>query len=143
MKNIKIKDLAGVICIDSKALLTGIEKRKDFAFFVSGPKCPKCRMLRQMMAESHENPLFEIEFDEYLKFLNKAKDYPFVYSFPTVIIVENGTVTDFKAIGDDVENTLEWIESHKAGNAVVIDNPFGFDKRNGCYKGDSHSISEI
>ena len=92
MKNYNVKGLVGRVSIDTDCFIKAVNDKKDIILFVSGNNCPRCTLLENEIKEHPGVLIFEIKYEDYKKASNLLNDLPFVYSFPTGLLIENGKV---------------------------------------------------
>lgn len=145
MKNYLINGLIGRVQLDHEVLLEALKKSLDFVFFVSNNGCVRCLDLEKEICEHHGALIFEINYREYQIACLEFNDLPFVYSFPTGVIVEKGKVIDSDSMGEKTSiEFYEWLISRKEEKITTIDNPFkpvfAKDGTLRRYKADKESI---
>jgi len=101
MKIKRFKNNGNFVKINERQLVDFLERKKTFVFVVTGNNCNKCDLLKESFRDYliETNALiFEISyFNNYQKIsLNqrKTKGLPSVYSFPTIVLIENGTFVE-------------------------------------------------
>lgn len=148
MKNYQINGLIGRVQLNHEGLLEALNKGLDFVFFVSNNGCIRCLDLEKEICEHPGALIFEISYREYQIACLEFNDLPFVYSFPTGIIVEKGKVIDSDLMGEKTSiEFYEWLISRNEKESTVIDNPFkpvlAKDGTLRRYKADKESIDTL
>lgn len=125
MKSYLVNGLTGRVEMDSSSLLCALERKLDFVFFVGNVGCVRCLELEREIVEHPGVLIFEISYREYQIATLRLDSLPFVYSFPTGVIVENGIVKKSDIMGEKTaEEFYEWLVSDNESKTITIDNPF-------------------
>ncbi len=125
MKNYNVKGLVGRVSIDTDCFIKAVNDKKDIILFVSGNNCPRCTLLENEIKEHPGVLIFEIKYEDYKKALNLLNDLPFVYSFPTGLLIENGKVILSEPMSSKpVDEFYELLVSRLDTNTIDIQNPF-------------------
>lgn len=125
MKNYNVKGLVGRVSIDTDCFIKAVNDKKDIILFVSGNNCPRCTLLENEIKEHPGVLIFEIKYEDYKKASNLFNDLPFVYSFPTGLLIENGKVILSEPMSSKpVDEFYEWLVSRLDTNTIDIQNPF-------------------
>lgn len=125
MKNYNVKGLVGRVSIDTDCFIKALNDKKDIILFVSGNNCPRCTLLENEIKEHPGVLIFEIKYEDYKKASNLFNDLPFVYSFPTGLLIENGKVILSEPMSSKpVDEFYEWLVSRLDTNTIDIQNPF-------------------
>ncbi len=125
MKNYNVKDLVGRVSIDTDCFIKAVNDKKDIILFVSGNNCPRCTLLENEIKEHPGVLIFEIKYEDYKKASNLLNDLPFVYSFPTGLLIENGKVILSEPMSSKpVDEFYELLVSRLDTNTIDIQNPF-------------------
>lgn len=125
MKNYNVKGLVGRVSIDTDCFIKALNDKKDIILFVSGNNCPRCTLLENEIKEHPGVLIFEIKYEDYKKASNLFNDLPFVYSFPTGLLIENGKVILSEPMSSKpVDEFYELLVSRLDTNKIDIQNPF-------------------
>lgn len=125
MKNYNVKGLVGRVSIDTDCFIKALNDKKDIILFVSGNNCPRCTLLENEIKEHPGVLIFEIKYEDYKKASNLFNDLPFVYSFPTGLLIENGKVILSEPMSSKpVDEFYELLVSRLDTNTIDIQNPF-------------------
>lgn len=125
MKNYNVKGLVGRVSIDTDCFIKALNDKKDIILFVSGNNCPRCTLLENEIKEHPGVLIFEIKYEDYKKASNLFNDLPFVYSFPTGLLIENGKVILSEPMSSKpVDEFYELLVSKLDTNTIDIQNPF-------------------
>lgn len=125
MKNYNVKGLVGRVSIDTDCFIKALNDKKDIILFVSGNNCPRCTLLENEIKEHPGVLIFEIKYEDYKKASNLFNDLPFVYSFPTGLLIENGKVILSEPMSSKpVDEFYELLVSRLDTNIIDIQNPF-------------------
>lgn len=125
MKNYNVKGLVGRVSIDTDCFIKAVNDKKDIILFVSGNNCPRCTLLENEIKEHPGVLIFEIKYEDYKKASNLFNDLPFVYSFPTGLLIENGKVILSEPMSSKpVDEFYELLVSRLDTNIIDIQNPF-------------------
>lgn len=125
MKNYNVKGLVGRVSIDTDCFIKALNDKKDIILFVSGNNCPRCTLLENEIKEHPGVLIFEIKYEDYKKASNLFNDLPFVYSFPTGLLIENGKVILSEPMSSKpVDEFYEWLVSRLDTNTIDIQNSF-------------------
>lgn len=125
MKNYNVKGLVGRVSIDTDCFIKAVNDKKDIILFVSGNNCPRCTLLENEIKEHPGVLIFEIKYEDYKKASNLFNDLPFVYSFPTGLLIENGKVILSEPMSSKpVDEFYELLVSRLDINIIDIQNPF-------------------
>lgn len=125
MKNYNVKGLVGRVSIDTDCFIKALNDKKDIILFVSGNNCPRCTLLENEIKEHPGVLIFEIKYEDYKKASNLFNDLPFVYSFPTCLLIENGKVILSEPMSSKpVDEFYELLVSRLDTNKIDIQNPF-------------------
>lgn len=125
MKNYNVKGLVGRVSIDTDCFIKALNDKKDIILFVSGNNCPRCTLLENEIKEHPGVLIFEIKYEDYNKASNLFNDLPFVYSFPTGLLIENGKVILSEPMSSKpVDEFYELLVSRLDTNTIDIQNPF-------------------
>lgn len=125
MKNYNVKGLVGRVSIDTDCFIKALNDKKDIILFVSGNNCPRCTLLENEIKEHPGVLIFEIKYEDYKKASNLLNDLPFVYSFPTGLLIENGKVILSEPMSSKpVDEFYELLVSRLDTNIIDIQNPF-------------------
>lgn len=124
MKNYNVKGLVGRVSIDTDCFIKALNDKKDIILFVSGNNCPRCTLLENEIKEHPGVLIFEIKYEDYKKASNLFNDLPFVYSFPTGLLIENGKVILSEPMSSKpVDEFYELLVSRLDTNTIDIQNP--------------------
>lgn len=124
MKNYNVKGLVGRVSIDTDCFIKAL-MIKRYHSFVSGNNCPRCTLLENEIKEHPGVLIFEIKYEDYKKASNLLNDLPFVYSFPTGLLIENGKVILSEPMSSKpVDEFYEWLVSRLDTNTIDIQNSF-------------------
>lgn len=125
MKNYNVKGLVGRVSIDTDCFIKALNDKKDIILFVSGNNCPRCTLLENEIKEHPGVLIFEMKYEDYKKASNLFNDLPFVYSFPTGLLIENGMVILSEPMSSKpVDEFYELLVSRLDTNTIDIQNPF-------------------
>lgn len=125
MKNYNVKGLVGRVSIDTDCFIKALNDKKDIILFVSGNNCPRCTLLENEIKEHPGVLIFEMKYEDYKKASNLFNDLPFVYSFPTGLLIENGKVILSEPMSSKpVDEFYELLVSRLDTNTIDIQNPF-------------------
>ncbi len=125
MRNYNVKGLVGRVSIDTDCFIKALNDKKDIILFVSGNNCPRCTLLENEIKEHPGVLIFEIKYEDYKKASNLFNDLPFVYSFPTGLLIENGKVILSEPMSSKpVDEFYELLVSRLDTNIIDIQNPF-------------------
>lgn len=125
MRNYNVKGLVGRVSIDTDCFIKALNDKKDIILFVSGNNCPRCTILENEIKEHPGVLIFEIKYEDYKKASNLFNDLPFVYSFPTGLLIENGKVILSEPMSSKpVDEFYELLVSRLDTNIIDIQNPF-------------------
>jgi len=125
MKNYNVKGLVGRVFIDTDCFIKALNDKKDIILFVSGNNCPRCTLLENEIKEHPGVLIFEMKYEDYKKASNLFNDLPFVYSFPTGLLIENGKVILSEPMSSKpVDEFYELLVSRLDTNTIDIQNPF-------------------
>lgn len=125
MKNYNVKGLVGRVSIDTDCFIKAVNDKKDIILFVSGNNCPRCTLLENEIKEHPGVLIFEMKYEDYKKASNLFNDLPFVYSFPTGLLIENGKVILSEPMSSKpVDEFYELLVSRLDTNKIDIQNPF-------------------
>ena len=125
MKNYNVKGLVGRVSIDTDCFIKALNDKKDIILFVSGNNCPRCTLLENEIKEHPGVLIFEIKYEDYKKASNLFNDLPFVYSFPTGLLIENGKVILSEPMSSKpADEFYELLVSRLDTNTIDIQNPF-------------------
>lgn len=125
MKNYNVKGLVGRVSIDTDCFIKALNDKKDIILFVNGNNCPRCTLLENEIKEHPGVLIFEMKYEDYKKASNLFNDLPFVYSFPTGLLIENGKVILSEPMSSKpVDEFYELLVSRLDTNTIDIQNPF-------------------
>lgn len=125
MKNYNVKGLVGRVSIDTDCFIKALNDKKDIILFVSGNNCPRCTLLENEIKEHPGVLIFEMKYEDYKKASNLFNNLPFVYSFPTGLLIENGKVILSEPMSSKpVDEFYELLVSRLDTNKIDIQNPF-------------------
>lgn len=125
MRNYNVKGLVGRVSIDTDCFIKALNDKKDIILFVSGNNCPRCTLLENEIKEHPGVLIFEIKYEDYKKASNLFNDLPFVYSFPTGLLIENGKVILSEPMSSKpVDEFYELLVSRLDTNIIDVQNPF-------------------
>ena len=123
MRNYNVKGLGGRVSIDTDCFIKALNDKKDIILFVSGNNCPRCTLLENEIKEHPGVLIFEIKYEDYKKASNLFNDLPFVYSFPTGLLIENGKVILSEPMSSKpVDEFYELLVSRLDTNIIDIQN---------------------
>lgn len=145
MKNYNVKGLVGRVSIDTDCFIKALNDKKDIILFVSGNNCPRCTLLENEIKEHPGVLIFEMKYEDYKKASNLFNDLPFVYSFPTGLLIENGKVILSEPMSSKpVDEFYELLVSRLDTNTINIQNPFDpVFAKNGLLRRYKTSITSI
>lgn len=122
MKNYKIEGLNGRVTMKARDLMKAMDLKQSLPFFVSGKNCHRCVLVEKEI-QARNILVFEIPHEEYFKI--KDKGLPFVFSFPTGILLEKGKVKETFVVGEDpIETFVDRLCQSMDQKETVLENPF-------------------